>query len=283
MATPTPSSCEIARQDEPDARRTAILSVLTIRHGSERPKEVESGETHQPESREPLSNRGAFVPGNMHNVESASWTVLALGGRAMLAEEARKIAEHQRHRFNELVDIFDKPQPLEVMTRLREIVASAGLRPGEVVLDVGTGVGVLIPLIQPYRPSTVSACDVAEKMLQRVHEKYPAVRTYHCDITLLALACTSVDTIFMNGMYGNIADKPAACRNAARLLRPGGRLVVSHPEGRAFVDQLRAASDLFIESLPSRKEFEVLLEPLGFEVILYRDEPKLYLTVARKN
>ena len=128
----------------------------------------------------------------------------------MLPEEAR-IADHQRRRFNELVDVFDRPQPLEVMARLREIVSSAGLRSGEVVLDVGTGVGVLIPLIQSYQPAAVLACDVAEKMLQRVQNKYPAVRTFHADIALLDLASTSVDAIFMNGMYGNIADKRAAC------------------------------------------------------------------------
>jgi SAM-dependent methyltransferase len=200
----------------------------------------------------------------------------------MLPEEARRIADHQRHRFNELVDVFDRPQAPEVIARLQEIVSSAGLRPGEVVLDVGTGVGVLIPLIQSYQPAAVLACDVAEKMLQRVQDKYQAVRTYHADIASLDLASTSLDAIFMNGMYGNIADKPAACRNAARMLRSGGRLVVSHPEGRAFVDQLRASSDLFIERFPTREEFEVLLEPLGLEVITYRDEPKLYLMVARK-
>ena len=199
----------------------------------------------------------------------------------MLPEEAR-IADHQRRRFNELVDVFDQPQPLEVMERLQEIVSSAGLRSGEVVLDVGTGVGVLIPLIQSYEPAAVLACDIAEKMLQRVQNKYPAVRTFHADIASLDLASTSLDAIFMNGMYGNIADKPAACRNAARMLRSGGRLLVSHPEGRAFIDQLRAASDLFIEPFPSREEFEALLEPLGFEVITYRDESKLYLMVARK-
>ena len=199
----------------------------------------------------------------------------------MLPEEAR-IADHQRRRFNELVDVFDQPQPLEVMERLQEIVSSAGLRSGEVVLDVGTGVGVLIPLIQSYQPAAVLACDIAEKMLQRVQNKYPAVRTFHADIASLDLASTSLDAIFMNGMYGNIADKPAACRNAARMLRSGGRLVVSHPEGRAFIDQLRAASDLFIEPFPTREEFEALLEPLGFEVITYRDESKLYLMVARK-
>ncbi|MGB8887320.1 MAG: class I SAM-dependent methyltransferase [Candidatus Korobacteraceae bacterium] len=200
----------------------------------------------------------------------------------MLPEEAKAIAEHQRRRFNELVDVFDRPQPSDVMARLWEIVASAELRPGAVVLDVGTGAGVLIPLIQSYQPSTVLACDVAEKMLQRVHDKYPAVRTCHTDIVSLAVATTSVDAIFMNGMYGNITDKPAACSNAARMLRSGGRLVVSHPEGRAFVDQLRATSDLFIESLPTKKEFGTVLGPLGLEVIAVRDEPKLYLMVARK-
>ena len=199
----------------------------------------------------------------------------------MLPEEAR-IADHQRRRFNELVDVFDRPQPLEVMARLREIVSSAGLSSGEVVLDVGTGVGVLIPLIQSYQPTAILACDVAERMLQRVQNKYPAVRTFHADIASLDLASSSLDAIFMNGMYGNIADKPAACRNAARMLRSGGRLVVSHPEGRAFVDQLRTTSDLFLEPFPTREAFEALLEPLGFEVITYRDESKLYLMVARK-
>ena len=105
----------------------------------------------------------------------------------MLPEEAKAIAEYQRRRFNELVDVFDRPQPPAVMARLWEIVASAALRPGAVVLDVGTGAGVLIPLIQSYQPSIVLACDVAEKMLQRVQHKYPGVRPYHTDIISLAL------------------------------------------------------------------------------------------------
>ena len=36
----------------------------------------------------------------------------------MLPEEAKAVAEHQRRRFNELVDVFDRPQPPEVMERL---------------------------------------------------------------------------------------------------------------------------------------------------------------------
>lgn len=168
------------------------------------------------------------------------------------------------------------------MARLAEIVAAAGLSAGEVVLDVGTGTGVLIPLIESYRPSTIFACDPAEKMLERVTQKHPAVQTYRADIALLSLPSDSVDVIFMNAVYGNIADKPRACRNAARMLRAAGRLVVSHPEGRAFVDQLRDAIDLFVEWLPTRKELEMILVPLGLDVTTYRDEPKLYLMVSKK-
>jgi trans-aconitate methyltransferase len=197
-------------------------------------------------------------------------------------ERALQIAEDQRRRFNELVDVFDTPQPPEVMTRLAEIVAAACLSPGEVVLDVGTGAGVLIPLVENYHPSAILACDLAEKMLERVTQKYPNVQTYRADIAFLSLPPDSVDVIFMNAMYGNIADKPRACGNAARMLRHRGRLVVSHPEGRAFVDQLRDATDLFVESLPKREEFEMILAPLGLDVTTYRDEPKLYLMVAVK-
>jgi SAM-dependent methyltransferase len=201
----------------------------------------------------------------------------------MRSEEKKEVAAHQRRRFNELVDIFDTPQPPDVMERLDEIVSAAKLRHGEVVLDVGTGAGVLIPLIKSHHPSAILACDLAEKMLQRVREKYPEVCAYQADIALLPLKSASVDAIFMNAMYGNIADKPRACQNAARMLRPGGRLVVSHPEGRAFVDQLRLTTDLFIESLPDRAEgFQVLLRPYGLKVTQYRDEPRLYLMVARK-
>ena len=81
--------------------------------------------------------------------------------KSMSPEQALQIAEHQRRRFNKLVDVFDTPQPAEVMARLQEIVSAAGLASGEIVLDVGTGAGILVPLIAACHPSEIWACDLS--------------------------------------------------------------------------------------------------------------------------
>ncbi len=198
------------------------------------------------------------------------------------SEEVRRINAHQRGVFNRLVEVFDASQSPDVMARLERIVAAANITLGEVVLDVGTGVGVLIPFIQRYRPGRIIACDLAENMLERVRRKYPEVETYQGDVAVLSLPDASVDVAFFNAVYGNIADKPATHRNVSCFLRPGGRMVVSHPEGKRFVDQLVATTDLHIEPLQTEEEVRAALDPIGLRVETFVDKPKLYLMVARK-
>ena len=188
----------------------------------------------------------------------------------------------QREYFNNRVGEFDVPQPAAVLNRLKNIVSSAGLSGGEVVVDIGAGVGVLIPFLEAYSPSKIFACDLAEKMLERLKTKYPKVNIFHCDVAMLPLENGSVDVVFLNAMYGNISDKTLACQNVARMLKIGGRMIVSHPEGSDFVDKLRYTSPLQIESLPSYKQFQSILQPVGLKVTYFKDNPKTYIMVARK-
>jgi ubiquinone/menaquinone biosynthesis C-methylase UbiE len=99
-------------------------------------------------------------------------------------------------------------------------------------------------LIGSYQPGAVLACDVAEKMLQRVQDKYPIVCTYHTAIASLDLASTSLHAIFMNGVCRNIADKSAACRNASRMLRSGPEFATELPAFGAQIRHLFAPGEI---------------------------------------
>jgi ubiquinone/menaquinone biosynthesis C-methylase UbiE len=196
-------------------------------------------------------------------------------------EQIKAMNELQRRYFNENVDIFEPPLPKGVPARLRATVQAGGLRPGEKVLDVGTGTGILIPYILKYRPSEIHACDIAEKMLERVKQKFPRVIAHLGDISDLPLPDDSLDVAFINGCFSNILDKAKSLDNLYRLLRPKGRLVISHPMGRNFIVELKQHTPFHLDLLPDEAEARELLARYDFEVLEFRDDFAFYLVVAK--
>ncbi|MHC4991196.1 MAG: class I SAM-dependent methyltransferase [Planctomycetota bacterium] len=197
-------------------------------------------------------------------------------------EEISRFNRMQAQRFDELCERFLDPLPPEVLERMERIVAAAGIRPGETVLDVGTGTGALIPPIRRHRPGGMIACDLSAGMLEHVARVHPDVERHQVDIRDLDLPASSVDAVFMNGMFGNIADKQGAIANVGRMLRPGGRVVISHPEGRAFVAGIARTKPFPITPLPSREEASALLGAAGLTLRDYVDEQKLLICLAIK-
>lgn len=195
-------------------------------------------------------------------------------------EQIKAMNELQRRYFNENVDIFEPPLPKGVPARLHATVRASGIQPGDKVLDVGTGTGILISFILKYRPSEVHGCDLAENMLECVKHKFPRVVTHLCDISELQLPADSLDVVFINGCFSNIIDKSASLDNLYRILRPKGRLVISHPLGRRFIVELKKSTPFHLDLLPDEAEARDLLETHGFEIIKFIDESEFYLVVA---
>jgi SAM-dependent methyltransferase len=178
------------------------------------------------------------------------------------------------------VDLFEPPLPEGVPEHLAAIVRACRLQPGERMLDVGTGTGILIPYILKYGPSELHACDLSENMLRRVKEKFPRVITHLCDIRDLPLAGDSLDVAFINACFSNIMDKSKSLTNLYRLLFRKGRLVISHPLGRDFIVELKKHTPFHLDLLPDEAGARALFERHGFEIISFRDEPLFYIFVA---
>jgi ubiquinone/menaquinone biosynthesis C-methylase UbiE len=198
-------------------------------------------------------------------------------------EEIRRINELQRRSFDELYQLFDRPLPDGVPERLERIVASGEIVEGASVLDVGSGTGVLVPLIRTYEPDRIYACDLSSAMLGELSRKYSYAETIVADVRDLELPTGSLDVVFVNGCYSNIADKATAFSNISRMLRPGGSLVISHPMGKSFIGSIREYTSYPLDDFPERAEAEALLGAFGFAISTFLDEPELYLLVVKKD
>ncbi len=201
----------------------------------------------------------------------------------MSDEEIRRINDLQRELFDKIYQIFEPPLPEGVPERLERIVASAGIPAGASVLDVGSGTGIMVPLIRACRPARIFACDLSDAMLERLRENHPDVETLLGDVRNLELPTGSLDAVLVNACYPNIADKATALSNIRRMTKPGGRLAISHPLGRAFVGVLRKNSPFPLDDFPERAGAEALLRAFGFGLTSFVDEPELYILVGQRD
>jgi SAM-dependent methyltransferase len=193
-------------------------------------------------------------------------------------EEVRRLNTLQAAYFGKNMEIFEPPLPEGVPERLERIVDSAGIDPSDSVLDIGTGTGILIPLIREHSPAHIYANDLSEAMLEFVRIHYPFAIPAQGDVADLTLADASIGVAFINACYPNIIDKHKTFANLRRMLRPGGRLVISHPLGRSFVEILKKNVPFPLDGFPaSRTEATELFAPYGFRVSQSLDEKELYL------
>lgn len=161
-------------------------------------------------------------------------------------------------------------------------VAVAGLREGEVVVDLGSGGGLDVFLAAQRVGPTGKAIgiDMTPDMIDRAKAGATVtgatnVEFHLAQIDRLPLADNSVDCIISNCVINLVPDKSQAFREILRVLKPGGRIVISDIAlKRRLPDSVRHDVQAYVGCIAGAiqiSEYERLLREAGFESVVVQD------------
>jgi len=129
----------------------------------------------------------------------------------------------------------EAPHPLITRARLKEALAAM---PGERILEVGPGTGYYtLDVAEWVKPEgEVDILDLQREMLdhtmRRAGERGLAnVTPTQADATSMPYEEGTFDAAYLVTVLGEISDRDAALHELARVLKPGGRLVVGELVG----------------------------------------------------
>lgn len=194
-------------------------------------------------------------------------------------------------------DLYDGTQaaaiPIEAMLAslgCGNPTALAELKPGEVVLDLGSGGGIDVLLSAKRVGPTGKAygLDMTDEMLALARENQHKAGLANVgflkgEIERIPLPDDSVDVIISNCVINLSADKDRVIAEAFRVLKPGGRFAVSDVvvRGEDIPDAVRRSMDLWVGCVAGALEegaYRQKLGRAGFEKVdveptrIYREE-----------
>ena len=119
-----------------------------------------------------------------------------------------------------------------------EFADFAGVERGQTVLDVGCGPGALTSeLVARVGVAAVAAVDPSEQFVEAARERHPGVRVERSPAEQLPFADDEFDVVVASLVLHYLEDWAGPLAELRRVLKPGGRLIVSviHPSVYAIV------------------------------------------------
>ncbi|MFA6807756.1 MAG: methyltransferase domain-containing protein [Eubacteriales bacterium] len=197
------------------------------------------------------------------------------------------MSETHRNYFNEQAPVWDEMMAHKPLERLNLIFKPLGIKKGSVILDVGTGTGVMLPLLQAIIGSSgkIVAFDIAEEMLKQAREKNGNERIEYVqgDISATLFDQHTFDEVICHACFPHFSDKQVAVKEIARILKPGGRVIITHLSSRNELNSMHLSLGGVVggDVLPDEESMKIMFNKAGFKDMKVIDQEDRYVITAR--
>jgi arsenite methyltransferase len=186
-------------------------------------------------------------------------------------------------------DLAAVPQGANLGLGCGNPLAFSALKEGDVVLDLGSGAGFdsFLAARKVGKTGKVIGVDMTPEMIAKATAnakagKYDNVEFLLGDIEALPLPDNSVDVAISNCVINLVPDKEKVFRELNRVLRPGGRFMVSDLVLlKELPEQVRTSVEAYVGCVAGailKNEYLAIIRGAGFEDVRILDES--YAAVA---
>lgn len=171
--------------------------------------------------------------------------------------------------------------------KINRILDYANLKTGDVVLDVGTGTGVMIRFILERIKDTgkIVAVDISENMIQIARGKYAQKNiNFICDDVFNLEYDSFFDVIVCYSVFPHFEEKEKIIKKFYTMLKMGGKLIICHSQSREIINNMHLSLPWPINNhyLPEASILSDMLKKERFEINHSIDSHEMYVVVATK-
>jgi ubiquinone/menaquinone biosynthesis C-methylase UbiE len=191
-----------------------------------------------------------------------------------------------RTHFELLAERWDDLQSPTRGQALRNLLApfASLLASSTAILEVGTGTGALIPCLQERAPAVaLVSIDLAAEMLRRACRRCPDAAVVQANAQHPPFVAPHFDLVVCHNSFPHFADKPGTLSQLARLLQPGGHLLILHDLSRERVNAIHSSGGPAIQHdlLPTGEGTGRMLIDAGFVSVQVEDTAEHYIVAGQ--